>query len=139
VIYLEDIEFIRVLMSKDYKSLGFLTIGAIRDAHDQDRIIVYKENNERLGYIIFGVIKKDKDVRIFQFSVIMEKRRKGIGRKMFNEFLKFAKEVGIKGIRCRCVYESKANRFWKALGFKCIDTVLSKNRERYINIYYYPN
>lgn len=124
-------------MSKDYKSLGFLTIGAIREAYNQDRIIIYKENNERLGYILFGAIRKDKDVRIFQFSVILEKRRRGIGRKMFNEFLTIVKKADVRGIRCRCAYESKANRFWKALGFKSIDTLLSKNWERYINIYYY--
>jgi len=133
---MDDIKFVRRLMKENSEALGFIPLSALEKAYDESRLLVYSENNERIGYLLFGPIKNGKDVTIWQICVNEKKRKMGFGKKLFNQFHKLAIETGAKGIRLRCADDLPANYFWKSLSFKLISTISSKSRRRKLNIYY---
>lgn len=135
---MDNIEFVRQLMKENSKALGFIPISAVKKAYNENRLFVYRVSNKRIGYLLFGPVKKGKDVTIWQMCVDKGKRRTGFGKKLFDRIYKLALESGAKGIRLRCANGLSANYFWKSIGFKLISTVHSRNRKRKINIYYLP-
>lgn len=131
-----NLEFIKYLMKQNSKALGFIPITAIEKAFHGKRIFIHSENNERIGYLYFGPVKKGKDVTIHQICIIKNKREMGFGKKLFKQLHKLAIKIGAKGIRLRCADDLPANVFWKSLGFRLFSTVPSSNKKRMINIYY---
>lgn len=134
---MDDIQFIRQLMKENSKSLGFIPISAVKKAYNEGRVFLYYTNNKKIGYLLFGPVKKGKDVTIWQMCIDKQKRRRGFGKKLFNRLYRLALKTSAKGIRLRCADDLPANQFWKSLGFQLVSTVLSKRRRK-INIYYLP-
>ena len=134
----DNIEFVRQLMKKNSKSLGFIPIIAAEKASNENRLFIYSEQNKKIGYLMFGPINEGKDVAIWQICVDEKNRRKGIGKKLFNMLLSQALANRAKGIRLRCASDLPANYFWKSLGFDLALTVNSKSKKKKISIYYFP-
>ena len=134
---MDVIESIRKLMKENPKALGFIPITGIKIAYAKNRIITYIDDNELKGYLYFGPLNKDNHIKIYQLCIKEDSKRKGIGKKLFNGLLEKFSQYRVTGIRVRCADDLKANYFWRSHGFELIDTVLSKNKERYINIYFY--
>lgn len=132
-----DIEFVRCLMKTNCESLGFIPLKAIKKAYDEKRLLLYYKNSEKIGYLLFGPLKKGKDLTIWQMCIDERKRKKGCAKKLFNRLHAYALKNEVRGIRLRCAVNLTANLFWKSLGFKLISTDPPRGRRRRkINIYY---
>ena len=136
---MNDLEFVQQLMRANSDSLGFIPISSVNRAYGDGRLLIHAVNNERVGYLLFGPIRKEKDVTIWQLCTTQKERGKGVGRNLLNRLQEIASKAGAKGIRLRCAEDLPANHFWEATGFRVISTVCCKNiRHRRIHIYYLP-
>lgn len=84
------------------------------------KIVVAKEN-KIIGYAI-GEIKEnqfyEKKCYIIECWVDESFRKKGIGRRLVGEIVKWAKENGAKYLEIDVYSKNPALSFWKKLGFK---------------------
>ena len=77
----------------------------------EDNLYVYKEGEKVKGFIQFNLLKRKHQASLYYIYVSLEVRGKGIGRKLFDFFLKSAEhrdlywKVGIKNIEAVKFYE----------------------------------
>jgi len=88
---------------------------------DEPRAFTALINSEQVGWIELGYHKRNNRMRIWQFLVKEEHRRKGIGTQLMQHTLKLAKERGARTLvletqSCNVV----AIKFYLAHGFQLI-------------------
>jgi len=81
------------------------------------KILVYKEKEEIIGYLIFREI--EPEIEIFKIGVKKEYQRKGVGTKLIQKLIEIAKEKNISKIFLEVKASNlSAYNFYKKLGFK---------------------
>lgn len=55
---MNDLEFVQQLMRANSDSLGFIPISSVNKAYGDGRLLIHAVNNERVGYLLFGSIRK---------------------------------------------------------------------------------
>jgi len=88
------------------------------------KIWVLKEKEKIIGYLIFREIKPE--IEVFKIGVKKEYQRKGLGTKLMQKLIEFAKEKNISKIFLEVKASNlSAYNFYKKLGFK--ETYRRKN------------
>lgn len=90
----------------------------------------FEENNESIGFLC---AKKTSEValELYVMGVKTIHQKKGIGSKLFNELLNYAKSEGFKFIHVKTVEEGKypeydlTNKFYQKLGFEKLEVLLN--------------
>uniref|UniRef100_A0A7V4JPV9 [Ribosomal protein bS18]-alanine N-acetyltransferase n=1 Tax=Thermodesulfobacterium geofontis TaxID=1295609 RepID=A0A7V4JPV9_9BACT len=81
------------------------------------KIWVLKKKEKIIGYLIFREIKPE--IEIFKIGVKKEYQRKGVGTKLMQKLIEFAKEKNINKIFLEVKASNlPAYNFYKKLGFK---------------------
>lgn len=129
----------KLLMRLNSDAVGFLPTQAVERAACRGGLIIQRMKSQRIGYLLFGPIRPNKDVYIWQLCIDKDLRGLGHGKKTFSELYKRAKKMNASGIRVRCADNLSSNQFWKTLGFRHVTTQKPKNRRnRAINVYHLP-
>jgi ribosomal protein S18 acetylase RimI-like enzyme len=137
IVNAKDISFVKLLMKANSDAVGFIPTQGIERAAAKCCLIIQRMDGERVGYLLFGPIKPNEDVYIWQECIDKDVRRLGCGQKTFFELLSRAVDVGAKGIRLRCADNLPSNCFWRALGFDLLSTETPNNRrKRSVNVFY---
>ncbi|OGM89796.1 hypothetical protein A3J77_01260 [Candidatus Wolfebacteria bacterium RBG_13_41_7] len=92
---------------------------------DKNRIIIVAEENKKLIGYIFGSIKiypvyisEKKSGYLDEAFVSVDYRKKGIGKKLFFEFIKWLKSKKIKDVTSSVDKRNKTSlKIWEKLGF----------------------
>jgi len=85
--------------------------------NDFSKILVFKEKEEIIGYLIFREIKPE--IEILKIGVRKEYQRKGVGTKLIQKLIEIAKEKNISKIFLEVKTSNlSAYNFYKKLGFK---------------------
>ena len=96
--------------------------------------LVASVNGNVVGYLVGGFVKPEsyrnvsKMIELEDMYVLNEFRSKGIGTKLYKQFLAWAKKKGAKRLRVTASTKNKrAIEFYKKNGFKDYDTTLEKD------------
>ncbi|AEH23468.1 ribosomal-protein-alanine acetyltransferase [Thermodesulfobacterium geofontis OPF15] len=85
--------------------------------NDFSKILVFKEKEEIIGYLIFREI--EPEIEILKIGVRKEYQRKGVGTKLMQKLIEIAKEKNISKIFLEVKASNlSAYNFYKKLGFK---------------------
>ena len=85
--------------------------------NDFSKILVFKEKEEIIGYLIFREI--EPEIEILKIGVRKEYQRKGVGTKLIQKLIEIAKEKNISKIFLEVKASNlSAYNFYKKLGFK---------------------
>jgi len=85
--------------------------------NDFSKILVFKEKEEIIGYLIFREI--EPEIEIFKIGVKKEYQRKGVGTKLIQKLIEIAREKNISKIFLEVKASNlSAYNFYKKLGFK---------------------
>ena len=101
----------------------------IREKYQEQKSIVYIENNNIKGYCRFGENRDKKEYgEIYALYIKCNERGNGVGRLLVKEAMKILKEKGYKEIVIWCLKENiQARGFYEKIGGKLY-------KERYIEI-----
>jgi ribosomal-protein-alanine N-acetyltransferase len=85
--------------------------------NDFSKILVFKEKEEIIGYLIFREI--EPEIEIFKIGVKKKYQRKGVGTKLIQKLIEIAREKNISKIFLEVKASNlSAYNFYKKLGFK---------------------
>lgn len=129
------IESIKMMMRKNYNSVGFIPITSVKRAADRGQLIIRRRKFCLVGYLLSGPIRAGKQVSIWQVCVKESYRGKGIGSSLFFELMRKSRRGKATGIRLRCAADLPSNRFWVINKFDLVSSSPSKNGKREINEY----
>ena len=117
-----DKEFLETLNDKEKAK-------RIREKYQEQKSIVYIENNNIKGYCRFGENRDKKEYgEIYALYIKYNERGNGVGRLLVKEAMKILKEKGYKEIVIWCLKENiQARGFYEKIGGKLY-------KERYIEI-----
>jgi len=110
----QDLEAITAIYRQNNRELGFLPDGAFQERLAKRQILVAKNSEVIVAYVLFSVNQKS-EIRIAHLAVCSESRGKGISRLLINKLRSdYAKNARIR-LNCRADYE--AANVWHSLGF----------------------
>ena len=120
------------LKQTNYMADLFLSCQAIEKLINDGAIFkLVLDNNEILGFCEY--IKEKDRVFLSKLYVRKDSRHKGIGKLMFDDCIKYAKDNNIKAIYLTV---NKGNKpsidIYNHLGFKCIDAVVNDIGNGYV-------
>lgn len=88
----------------------------------------FEENNDSLGFLC-GKKTSNVALELYVMGVKTNHQRKGIGSKLFNELLNYARIEGVKFIHVKTVEEGRypeydsTNKFYQKLGFEKLEVL----------------
>jgi ribosomal protein S18 acetylase RimI-like enzyme len=91
------------------------------------KIFIAEENEQIIGHCIINIrVIKDhhlfhdmKNIEIDDMCIDENYRRKGVGKKLFEEVEKYAKEIGVNNIELMVwEFNQSARKFYEYIGFK---------------------
>ncbi|MGW5939149.1 GNAT family N-acetyltransferase [Streptomyces celluloflavus] len=97
------------------KFLGLLTPPAYRKHADDGGLLAAVENEEVVGYALFGLPKRNHHVRLAHLCVAEEHRGKGIARLLVDAIRE--RHAHRLGIRAKCRRDYGLSGMWTGLGF----------------------
>ena len=98
-------------------TLGLLPRGAfIKYAGDNQVLVALGEDEQVLGYLVYGISHRKALAFIVHLCVHQSCRRQGISKALFEEMKKATKDQ-VRGIRVRCRRDYEASELWPKLGF----------------------
>jgi N-acetylglutamate synthase-like GNAT family acetyltransferase len=117
-----DFGFVRSLIDKNRKSLGFLPTEAIVNYTKWGCITVGEQNDLEAGCLIGKHVRKSNPgiSGLYHAVVEMDARRHSIGRRLLADFVKEARIAGSNMIQLWCASDLEANIFWSTAGFQPI-------------------
>ena len=106
------------LGTRNSSTLGFLPEKAfIEQAQKKKILVAFDEKKRLLGYLLYGINRKEVLAYITHLCVKPSERHRGIAKTLFNELRKLTKDV-YRGIRVHCRRDyTIANKVWPKLGF----------------------
>lgn len=119
------------LGNRNTKTLGLLPEGAIRIHIKKGYLrICLDEKDDLLGYVLFSITLKKRNIRIIHLCVEEKYRGKKVAKRLLDslkeEFLDKLRGISLS---CREDY-IVASRFWKEYGFKPVRTKKGRGKER---------
>jgi GNAT superfamily N-acetyltransferase len=97
------------------KYLGLLTPPAYRKHAEDGGLLVAVDDEEVVGYALFGLPKRSLYVRLAHLCVAEEHRGKGVARELIDAIR--ARHAHRLGIRAKCRRDYGLSGMWTALGF----------------------
>ncbi|WP_405432324.1 GNAT family N-acetyltransferase [Streptomyces anulatus] len=110
------------------KRLGLLTPPAYRAAAEDGGLLVAVEEDEVVGYALFGLPRRSTHVRLAHLCVPEEHRSKGIARSLIQTICERHPER--LGIRARCRRDYELSGMWTSLGFVPLGEGLGRGRDQ---------
>lgn len=134
---MSSIEFISKIHVSDAKkvadanrdALGFITSGKFQEAVEQNRGLVFIENDEVIGFVLYRHRKYDNQTTLSDICVDERYRGKSIGRMLVEALIEDCQEKSREFIQLKCPIDLPANKFYSNLGFKLHDTENGKKRQ----------
>lgn len=99
----------------DGQAIGWLPRQAYDQAHQQNRMISCTNNDDLVGFAVFGC--SHSDLRIYQIWVRRDARMLIHGRSIIDHLNDKAWPTNLTRLGLWCAIDLAANLFWKALGF----------------------
>jgi len=129
-----DLLYIDSLRKKEGSSLGFIPKGAYesiiykkpinnRNGFLYSRLLVTEDNNDLTGFCYYSFISDI--INIFQIVVQEDARKWHRALKMIEIVEEDVLRYNRTGIKCRVAYDLESNYFWRAIGFKPMELVIS--------------
>ena len=112
-----DLPFVVTLQKFYHRTLGFLPRAALKEKIHNGQVLIARATGARAGFLHHGSLVRP-EVRVFQLAVAPEAQGKGIGGALVDALLESAAAAGARGVSLRCLAFLKANRFWRAAGFR---------------------
>jgi len=114
----KDLEIISELEKGLFSEENWSYFQILREFKNKfSKILIFKKKEEIIGYLIFREIKPE--IEIFKIGVKKEYQRKGVGTKLMQKLMEFAKEKKISKIFLEVKASNlSAYNFYKKLGFK---------------------
>tara|TARA_R110000824_G_scaffold193830_2_gene376256 strand:- start:406 stop:1002 length:597 start_codon:yes stop_codon:yes gene_type:complete len=131
-----DLTYVDHLQKKNAEDLSFYPRQVFEREAEKNRILLALVNNQHAGYLYHGSFNSN-DLRIHQACIEYDLRGNWYGAGLVNTLEDMSKINFKNGISLRCGSDIAANRFWKLMGFKCIDIQEGGiRRMRDINVWY---
>jgi GNAT superfamily N-acetyltransferase/predicted nucleic acid-binding protein len=106
--------------NRNTEALGFLPEGVYREAYVSGHLWILADGDSYCGHLLFGgALPK---LQIKQLYVVEEMRKHGLARRLIDEIVNYAENVGYTAIRARVAADLDANKVWERLGFTTLDT-----------------
>ena len=114
-------------------ALGFLPKSVYEERALAGRLWVAADNDQYQGHLLFG--GKYPDLKVLQLFVHPDYRGHGIGSKLVEGLVDFAKSRQYIAVSARVAADLPANKFWERMGFICSRRVAGgRTSNRVINI-----
>tara|TARA_R100000656_G_scaffold91823_1_gene66627 strand:- start:215 stop:817 length:603 start_codon:yes stop_codon:yes gene_type:complete len=128
------ISYVDSLQKKNAENLSFYPKVVFEREHEKGRIFLSLLNGEPCGYIYIGAF--GRDLRCHQVCIQYDARRRLYASALVNVVEQAALENSSYSIVLRCGFDLEANKFWKMLGYKCVDIQEGGvRRNRKINVW----
>ena len=128
------ISYVDSLQKKNAENLSFYPKVVFEREHEKGRIFLSLLNGEPCGYIYVGAF--GRDLRCHQVCIQYDARRRLYASALVNVVEQAALENSSYSIVLRCGFDLEANKFWKMLGYKCVDIQEGGvRRNRKINVW----
>ncbi|MER8218995.1 GNAT family N-acetyltransferase [Streptomyces sp. NPDC094143] len=111
----ELLDAVIALGNRYTKYLGLLTPPAYRKHAEDGGLLVAVDDEEVVGYALFGLPKRSLYVRLAHLCVAEEHRGKGVARELIDAIR--ARHAHRLGIRAKCRRDYGLSGMWTALGF----------------------
>lgn len=116
------------LSDENKRLLGMLPYKAFEEAAEENRIIVAWKEDELVGYILFRISKRKRDIHITHFCVSRALRRSGVAENIFAYLKSSINDYRIIRLHCRSDY--KLEDFWSGLGMFCKGQIPGRSNDR---------
>jgi len=128
------ISYVDLLQKKNAEALSFYPKCVFEREAEKHRILLGLLNNEPCGYLYMGA--PAIDMKCHQVCIQYDVRRRLYGAMLVAKMEEIANRYGASTITLRCGFDLEANKFWKELGYSCIDIQTGGiRRNRKINIW----
>lgn len=128
------ITYIDMLQKKNAEALSFYPKQVFEREKENGRLFLGLLNNQPCGYIYVGAY--GGDVKCHQVCIQYDARRKLYGAMLVVALEDYAKKYNSNSVTLRCGFDLDANKFWKEMGYNCINIVEGGiRRMRKINIW----
>ncbi|QEU92898.1 GNAT family N-acetyltransferase [Streptomyces kanamyceticus] len=97
------------------RTLGLMTPPAYRAMADEGGLLVAVEDEEVVGYALFGLPKRNPYIRLAHLCVATEHRSKGIARALVETIKR--RHPQQLGVRAKCRRDYGLSGMWRSLGF----------------------
>ena len=111
---------------KNSATVGFFPRGAFEDHAAKGLVFVSVVDGELGGYVLYRVVR-DK-ATVVHLCVSDAHRGRGVARGLFERLVSETQEL--KGIDLLCRQDFEANAVWPVLGFRFVETVPGRGKER---------
>jgi len=118
---LRDLIFVDHLQKRNAEELAFYPKQVFEREIENERILLALVNNEPAGYLYHGAQRTSGFTKIHQACIEYDLRGNWYGAALCKLLEESGILLGIAGIQLRCGSDIAANRFWKLMGFKCVD------------------
>ncbi len=119
--------------------LGFMPFSAYKNMIDRGKVFAAIEETVAgkscIGHLIFG--GRFPNGRIFHVAVDKSHLRKGIGEKLVNTVMDYAKNKNYQSMKAHVGSKLDINGFWEFMGFALFHTIKGKQTHPIINVRVY--
>lgn len=116
-----DLAYVVDVQKRHGDALGFLPRAALAEKIALGRVHLALENGAPAGFLHHGSLAA-REVRVFQAAIQYDARRRHLGLALVDDLLGRAAAAGARGVSLRCLTDLDANHFWRAAGFRLLDT-----------------
>lgn len=129
---------VKALGRKNSSTLGFMPEGGFEDHARNKCIIIARQKNKLVGYLMYRVVSRYSRISIVHLCVVDAFRGKGVSTSLLNA-LKGKYEKLFRGISLSCRKDfTHATAMWEKYGFTPIKEVRSRSfDENYLNTWWY--
>jgi GNAT superfamily N-acetyltransferase/predicted nucleic acid-binding protein len=123
----EYVDQVKALGKANAKTFSLFPKGAFDDRIWQGTVLVALDENENfLGYLLYTIKKKERQVRVYQLAVKEEHQGKGIARQLMQHIKEITRNL--VDIRLVCRQDYDVNGMWEKFGFTPMDEKSGKNK-----------
>lgn len=114
----EDLRFAGTASKHDADKVGWMPLGAYREATAQRRLVICTNNGDRVGFTLWQY--KAGELKLYQVWVRADARLIVHGRSLVSHVEAIAATHGCYRLRAWVAEDLAANLFWAAIGFQNI-------------------
>ena len=128
------LSYVDKLQKLNAEALSFYPTQVFERELDKGRLFLGLLNGEPCGYIYMGA--QGDHVKCHQVCIQYDARLRQYGAALVSAMEEYANEGKATSISLRCGFDLDANKFWKSLGYECVNIVDGGvRRMRKINVW----
>lgn len=138
---IDDVEEIRAVMSAERQCVGFIPAGGEEGINVQilkKRVYVARCEDHVVGYCIWSPTMLMQYARIYHVAVFDRYRLMGIGKRLIEQAIRAAVEIGMRYMQAHVRIDLNANDFWEKIGFFRIGVARHRISKSFMNCYQRP-